>query len=114
MQAVVGHDRLWKRLPSFFTPGTPLYTEIGGDVLKGPRKYDEAKRLLAEAGYNGEPIVLLIRADVPIMKAQGDVPADLLGRIGIKVNYVATDWATMGARRAKKDPPSQGGWNIFH
>jgi peptide/nickel transport system substrate-binding protein len=114
MQAVVGDDALWKPLPSFFTPGTPLYTEIGGDVLKGPRKYDEAKRLLAEAGYKGEPIVLLIGADVPVMKAQGDVTADLLGRIGMKVDYVATDWATVGARRAKKDPPSQGGWNIFH
>ena len=114
MQAVVGDDALWRPLPSFFTPGTPLYTEIGGDVLKGPREYDEAKRLLAEAGYKGEPIVLLIGADVPVMKAQGDVTADLLGRIGMKVDYVATDWATVGARRAKKDPPSQGGWNIFH
>src|SRR5262249_42453535 len=24
------------------------------------------------------------------------------------------DWSTMVARRAKKEPPAQGGWNIFH
>ncbi len=30
------------------------------------------------------------------------------------MDFVATDWGTVGARRAKKDPPSQGGWNIFH
>ena len=25
-----------------------------------------------------------------------------------------SDWGTLVARRAKKDPPAQGGWNIFH
>ena len=60
MRAVVGDDEtLWKPLPSYFTPGTPVYTEAGGDILKGPRRYDEAKKLLAEAGYKGEKIVLL-------------------------------------------------------
>ncbi|MFY0080418.1 ABC transporter substrate-binding protein, partial [Acinetobacter baumannii] len=38
MRAVVGDDTsLWKACPSFFTPGTALYTEAGGDVLKGKR-----------------------------------------------------------------------------
>jgi hypothetical protein len=32
-----------------FTPGTPLYNEEGGEILKGPRNLDAAKRLLAEA-----------------------------------------------------------------
>ena len=115
MRAVVGDDEtLWKRLPSFFTPGTPVYSEEGGDLLKGPRRYDEAKRLLAEAGYKGEKIVLCVATDVHITKAQGDVTADLLGKIGMNVDYQALDWGTVGARRAKKDPPSQGGWHIFH
>ena len=59
MQALVGDDdRLWKPLPSFFTPGTPLYTEEGGDVLKGPRNFDAAKKLLAQSGYSGQPVDL--------------------------------------------------------
>jgi hypothetical protein len=62
----------------FFTPDTPLYTENGGEPLKGKRDYAAAKKLLAEAGYKGEPIVLLVATDVPITKAQGDVTADLL------------------------------------
>ena len=115
MHAVVGDDdSLWKPLPSFFTPGTPLYSEEGGEILKGPRRFDEAKKLLAEAGYKGEKIVILVATDMAITKGQGDVTADLLGRIGMNVDYVATDWGTVGARRAKKEPPSQGGWNIFH
>ena len=115
MRAVVGDDEgLWKPLPSYFTPGTSTWSDAGGELLTGPRRYDEAKKLLAEAGYKGEPVVLCVATDVQITKAQGDVTADLLGKIGMKVDYQALDWGTVGARRAKKDPPGQGGWNIFH
>jgi peptide/nickel transport system substrate-binding protein len=115
MRAVVGEDEtLWRSLPSFFTPGTPVYSEAGGEILKGPRRYDEAKRLLAEAGYKGEKVVLCVATDVQITKAQGDVTADLLQKLGMNVDYQALDWGTVGARRAKREPPSQGGWNIFH
>jgi len=115
MGAVVGEDTaLWKTLPGFFTPDTPLYTEVGGEPLKGKRDYDRAKQLLAEAGYKDEPIILLVATDVAITKAQGDVTADLLKRIGMNVQYTALDWGTVGQRRAKKDPPAQGGWHIFH
>ena len=114
MRAVVGDDTaLWKTLPSFFTPGTPSYTEAGGEPLKGPRRFDEAKRLLAEAGYKGEKVVLLVAAEVPITKGQGDVAADVLTRMGMNVDYQALDWGTVGARRASKAPPGQGGWNVF-
>ncbi|ONG47416.1 ABC transporter substrate-binding protein [Pseudoroseomonas deserti] len=115
MRALVGDSSdLWKSLPSFFTPGTPLYTEAGGDLLKGRRDYDAAKKLLAETGYKGEPITLVVAQDQPITKAFGDVSADLLKRIGMNVDFVATDWGTVGSRRALKTPPSQGGWHIFH
>lgn len=115
MRAVIGDDEtLWKRLPSFFTPGTPVYTEEGGDILKGPRRYDAAKKLLAESSYKGEKVALCVATDVQITKAQGDVTADMLQKIGMNVDYQALDWGTVGARRAKKDPVSQGGWNIFH
>jgi peptide/nickel transport system substrate-binding protein len=115
MRAIGGEESgLWKLLPSFFTPGTPLYTEEGGDVLKGPRDFDVAKRLLAESGYGGQPVTCLAAQDFPIHKAMGDVTADLLRRLGINVDFVATDWGTVAARRAQKSPPGQGGWHMFH
>ena len=115
MRAVVGDDEtLWKQSASYFTPGSPLYTEAGGEVLQGERKYDAAKKLLAESGYKGEKVILCVATDVQITKAEGDVTADMLARIGMNVDYQALDWGTVGARRAKKEPPSQGGWNIFH
>ncbi len=58
MRAVVGDDNnLWKPMPGFFTPGTPLYTEEGGEILKGqarPRRRQEAarrSRLCRPAGH---------------------------------------------------------------
>ncbi|WP_456617704.1 MULTISPECIES: ABC transporter substrate-binding protein [unclassified Bradyrhizobium] len=115
MRAIVGDDTaLWKPLPGFFTPNTPLYTEVGGDILKGKRDFDAAKKLLAESGYSGQPVTCLVAQDQPITKAQGDVTADLLKRLGMNVDFVATDWGTVGSRRAAKTPPGQGGWNMFH
>src|SRR5271168_3829211 len=115
MRALVGDDTsLWKPLPGFFTPDTPLYTEEGGEILKGKRDFDAAKKLLAESGYSGEPVTCLVAQDQPITKAQGDVTADLLKRLGMNVDFVATDWGTVGARRAVKTPPGQGGWQMFH
>jgi peptide/nickel transport system substrate-binding protein len=114
MAAAFGEDpTLWRTLPSFFTPDTPLYTEQGGEPLKGARDYGLARRLLAEAGYTNEPIVLLVAADIPFHKAWGDVTNDLLKRIGMTVQYTALDWGTVGQRRASRAKPSEGGWHIF-
>jgi len=115
MQAVVGDNPdLWKESASYFTPGTAVYSDAGGEVLKGKRDIEGAKKLLAEAGLLGAKVTLVVAMDVAITKAEGEVTADLLKKIGFDVDFIATDWGTVGARRAKKDPPSQGGWNIFH
>jgi peptide/nickel transport system substrate-binding protein len=114
MRAIVGDDKLWKPLPGFFTPGTALYTEEGGDILKGLRNLDAAKKLLAQSGYAGQPVTCLVAQAIAITKAQGDVTADLLKRLGMNVDFLAIDWGTVGARRAVKTPPGQGGWQMFH
>ena len=114
MRAIVGDDEaLWKPLPGFFTPGTELYSEAGGAKV-GKGDIETAKRMLKEAGYKGEKVVCIVAQDQPITKAQGDITADLLKQMGFNVDFVATDWGTVGTRRASKAPPSQGGWNMFH
>ena len=45
----------------------------GGEILKGSRKLDAAKRLLAESGYAGQPIVSMAAQDIALHKACGDV-----------------------------------------
>jgi peptide/nickel transport system substrate-binding protein len=115
MHAFVGDDAsMWKPQPGFFTRGSPFYTEEGGEVLKGPRKLDVAKRLLSESGYAGEPIVCMAAQDIPHHKAWGDVTADLLKRLDMNVDFTAVDWGTVTARRAQKNPPTKGGWHMYH
>src|SRR6266478_1549780 len=102
MRAFVGDDdTMWKPLPGFFTPGTPLYSEEGGEILKGPRNLDAAKRLLAESVYSGQPVTSMAAQDLQHQKAWGDVTADLLKRLGMKVDYAAVDWGTVVARVAE-------------
>src|SRR6266478_4084713 len=114
MRAYAGDDdSLWKPMPGYFAPGTPLYTEEGGEILKGPRKLDVAKRLLAESGYAGEPVTLMAAQDIAFFKAWGDVTADLLKRLDMKVDFAAVDFGTFVARRVQKSPPRQGGWQMF-
>ncbi len=114
MRAVVGEDdNLWKPMPGYFAPGTPLYTDDGGDILKGPRKLDAAKRLLAESGYAGEPVTLMAAQDIAHHKAWGDVTVDLLKRLDMKVDFAAVDWGTVVARIQQKSPPGQGGWQMI-
>jgi peptide/nickel transport system substrate-binding protein len=114
MRALVGDDRnLWKVMGGFFTPDTPLYTEEGGEMMK-MANLERGRALLRESGYAGEPVICLVAQDQPITKAQGDVTADLLKRLGMNVEYLAIDWGTVGQRRAVKNPPNQGGWGMFH
>src|SRR5262249_30311085 len=110
---VGGDDSSWKTMPGYFPPGTPLYTEEGGDILKGPRKVEAAKRLLAESGYAGEPVTLMAAQDLAHMKIWGDVTVDLLKRLDMKVDFAAVDWGTVIARAQQKSQPSQGGWHMF-
>jgi peptide/nickel transport system substrate-binding protein len=114
MRAYVGgDDSLWKPMTGYFVPGTPLYTDDGGDILKGPRKMEAAKRLLADSGYAGEPVALMAAQDIAYMKGWGDVTVDLLKRLDMKVDLAAVDFGTVIARRAQKSPPRQGGWQMF-
>jgi peptide/nickel transport system substrate-binding protein len=114
MRAYLGDDdKMWKPMPGFFTPGTRLYNEEGSELLKGPRKLDAAKRLLADSGYAGQPVTCMAAQDQPPHKVWGDVTADLLKRLGMNVDYAAVDWGTVVARRAQKTAPGQGGWQMF-
>ena len=64
-------------------------------------------------GYKGEKVVMLAATDLANVHALGQVGHDMLKKCGLNVDYVATDWGTVVARRASKEPPERGGWSIF-
>jgi peptide/nickel transport system substrate-binding protein len=115
MNAVAGTDpALWRDRVGIFTPGTPMATDAGLEAVTRRRDPSELHAALRAAGYDGERVVLLAPSDLPWLSALSEVGNDLLRRLGMNVDYVVSDWGTVVQRRAKKDPPSKGGWSMFH
>lgn len=111
---VVGTDpAMFHTGVGYFCPGTPMASSVGLEVLTAPRDMDKVKRDLKAAGYNNEKVVLLAATDFPVLKSMADVTADMMQRAGLNVEYVATDWGSVVARRGKKDPVEAGGWSAF-
>jgi peptide/nickel transport system substrate-binding protein len=113
LTALAGDKKYWKVCPSFFTCGTPMASEAGGQALTGKRDFDKAKKLIAEAGYKGEKIVVMDGVDQPVAHSQALVVTDLLKKLDLNVELQALDWGTLVTRRASKEPLDKGGWNIF-
>jgi peptide/nickel transport system substrate-binding protein len=97
---------------TFFICGGPHETEAGADPFRRPN-IAEAKKLLAEAGYKGEKVVLLVPGDVTYLNAVAMMAAQTMRTMGMNVDLQTMDWASIGSRRTKKDPPESGGWNIY-
>ena len=74
---------------------------------------ERARALLKESGYDGTPIVMLHQTDLVSSNQFQPVTKQQLERVGFKVELQAMDWNTVVARRARKELPSKGGWNIF-
>jgi peptide/nickel transport system substrate-binding protein len=73
----------------------------------------KALQLLKEAGYKGEPITVLSASDHATITPATQVLIQAMREAGINVDAQSMDWGSVVTRRAKKDPPAQGGWNIF-
>jgi peptide/nickel transport system substrate-binding protein len=114
MIAVSGTDpHMWHVPSGIFCPGTPMASMAGLDVFNAPRDYAGAKKAIEATGYHNEKAVILAPTDFPILKAEADVGADMMRKIGLNADYQAMDWGTVVQRRAKMDPVSQGGWSTF-
>ena len=115
MTAAAGTEPgIWRDGVGIFTPGTPLASEAGMEIITRPRDIERSKRELREAGYNGERVVLLGTTDQPALQALSEVGADLLKKLGMNLDYQVMDWGSVVQRRASKEPVERGGWSMFH
>jgi peptide/nickel transport system substrate-binding protein len=114
LKAVIGDRNYYKVCPSLFPCGTPLESRKGfeGGLLI-ESNVAKARALLKEAGYDGTPVVLMHSTDLVVLTNLAPVAKSLMEKAGLKVDMQSMDWQTVVARRAKKDPPSAGGWNAF-
>jgi peptide/nickel transport system substrate-binding protein len=112
LKAVIGNPKYYKVCPAMFICDTPFATDVGADVLVNSH-FDLSKQLLKEAGYDGMPVVLMHSTDLEVLANLAPVAKQLLEKGGFKVDMQSMDWQTLVSRRAKKEPPAQGGWNAF-
>ena len=112
LRAQVGIKEFYRSCPSMFTCGTPYGSPKGSDI-QSKSTMRKAQELLKASGYDGTPVVLMKPTDLASIQKLPEVAAQLLRQAGFKVDLQAMDWNTVVTRRAKKDPPSQGGWNMF-
>lgn len=113
MRAAQGDDKsLWNECRSLYPCGTPYARDYGRDLMKGD--LEAAKRLLGESGYKGEATVVINPTDFPAIGPLGQVTAELLGRIGFKVQLQESDWGSVVQRRTNREATDKGGWSVFH
>jgi peptide/nickel transport system substrate-binding protein len=113
LDALVGNPKYYKICGAFFICDTPFASDVGSESLVKGNGMAEARKLLAESGYDGTPVVIMAPGDVITLKAQPIVAAQQLREAGFKVDLQATDWQTVVSRRASQKPPKEGGWNMF-
>ena len=113
LQAVIGDKQYYKTCKALFVCGTPLASDEGHGWLARVEFAKRAQALLKEAGYDGTPIVLMHSTDLQVLTNLAPVAKSLMERAGFKVDMQSMDWQSVVARRAKKDPPTQGGWHAF-
>jgi peptide/nickel transport system substrate-binding protein len=95
----------------YFAPESPSASNVGLDRLR--KSIDAARAELQAAGAMGARLVLLNATDLASINAATLVGADLFRRMGFNVELVSTDWGTLVARRASRNPLAQGGWSGF-
>ena len=114
MTAVAGDDRtLWKDRVGVFSPGTPMATEAGIEVLTSPRDLNRVRQAIKDAGYKGERVAIMTPANYPTTNPLGVVAADVMTRVGLNVDLQSLDWGTVVQRRASRNTIDKGGWSAF-
>src|SRR5262249_16303114 len=112
LEAVVGDPKYYKVCNSYFPCGTPLFSEKGFEG-KLNSDFKKAQELLKEAGYDGTPIVLMHSTDLQILTNLAPVAKSLMEKAGLRVDRGGREGGAGGAGRAKKAPPTAGGWHAF-
>jgi peptide/nickel transport system substrate-binding protein len=113
MRAIMGDDHsAWQICRSQYPCGTTYGTQVDLPVQKGD--LEAAKKMIKEAGYNGQKAVIINPTDFPTIGPLGDITYDMFKKIGINADLQATDWGTVVQRRTSKEPVDKGGWSIYH
>ncbi|MEZ5593339.1 MAG: ABC transporter substrate-binding protein [Gammaproteobacteria bacterium] len=104
----ISTDGLYRLTHGWQHPGTVYFAGDIGQELYNQNDVDRAKQLLAEAGYQGEELVILTDNSFKNHNDTAVVAGEQLKAIGMNVSIKVVDWPTALATRAKPE-----GWNAW-
>lgn len=97
---------------SVFMCDTTYGSDAGADILP-EASVETARQLLAEAGYNNEPVRIILATDVNDINILGLVLEGLMRQAGFNVIVAPSDWPTVAQARWNKAPVEEGGWSLM-
>jgi peptide/nickel transport system substrate-binding protein len=97
----------------FFTKNTPNESKKGLELMMGKRDIAQARRLIQEAGYKGEKVVLMGPSDLQVLQTMAQVTESVFKAVGLNVEFVSNDWGSLVTRRSNQEAPDKGGWSTF-
>ncbi len=106
-RAAFGSPEFYRLDPGIAGRETAYYSDVGEELFNKPDP-EAAKALLAEAGYNGEPVVFMTNKESQANYDLALVFKSQFEAVGINVDLQVMDTATLRARR--EDPEL---WNCF-
>jgi peptide/nickel transport system substrate-binding protein len=83
------------------------------EAVRVRRSPAEVRKMLADAGYRGEKLVVMHPTDQPFYDAITSVYVSQLRKVGLNIDEQSMDWGTIVQRRNSKEPLEKGGWSLF-
>jgi peptide/nickel transport system substrate-binding protein len=102
MLAGLGHKEFYRLDPGLFFQESAWHSKAGA-ALYNQRDRDKARRLLKEAGYQGQPVRWIVTTEYEHHYKPALIAKSQLEEIGLKVDLQVSDWATVVQRRAKPE-----------
>lgn len=107
LAAFINKD-LYRATSSYMQESQVLWYSDAGDPLYNQKDKEKAKKLLEEAGYNGEPIPLITTRDYQHIYNSSVVIKEQLAEIGMNVELEIYDWPTVATRTREPDK-----WQLY-
>ena len=92
---------------TFFTCGATYDSKAGTDAAANP-SVEAARAALKATKYAGEPIIVMQASDLEAPRIPAQILAEKLKQAGFNVDLQVMDWASVLARRTKKE-----GWSLY-
>ena len=108
MLAAMGNKDFFRLDPGLFFQEQQAWHSKAGAELYNQRDKDKARRLLKEAGYQGQPLRWIVTTEYEHHYKPALVGKAQLEEVGFKVDLQVSDWATVVQRRSKPEL-----WDIF-